>query len=60
MSLEKDINEALLLNGVRKSDGSVRDTSTEILKDRPKICEKKVLNVERYLLICYDKVKEQL
>lgn len=32
--MEKDINETLLLNGVRKPDGSVRDTSTEILKGR--------------------------
>ena len=30
--MEKDINETLLLNGVRKPDGSIRDTSTEILK----------------------------
>ncbi len=33
-AMEKDINETLLLNGVRKPDGSVRDTSTEILKGR--------------------------
>jgi hypothetical protein len=32
--MEKDINETLLLNGVRKKDGSVRDTSTEVLKGR--------------------------
>lgn len=32
--MEKDINETLLLNGVRKPDGSIRDTSTEILKGR--------------------------
>lgn len=32
--MEKDINEILLLNGIRKADGSVRDTSTEILKGR--------------------------
>jgi hypothetical protein len=32
--MEKDINETLLLNGIRKSDGSVRDTSTEVLKGR--------------------------
>lgn len=32
--MEKDINETLLLNGVRKPDGSFRDTSTEILKGR--------------------------
>lgn len=32
--MEKDINETLLLNGVRKKDGSVLDTSTEILKGR--------------------------
>lgn len=32
--MEKDINETLLLNGIRKPDGSVRDTSTEILKGR--------------------------
>lgn len=32
--MEKDINETLLLNGIRKSDGSVRDTSTELLKGR--------------------------
>ena len=34
MAMEKDINEKLRLNGVRKPDGSVRDTSTEILKGR--------------------------
>lgn len=33
-AMEKDINETLLLNGVRKPDGSVRDTSTELLKGR--------------------------
>lgn len=33
-AMDKDINETLLLNGVRKPDGSVRDTSTEILKGR--------------------------
>lgn len=32
--MEKDINETLLLNEIRKADGSVRDTSTEILKGR--------------------------
>ena len=32
--MEKDINEILLLNGIRKADGSVRDTLTEILKGR--------------------------
>jgi hypothetical protein len=32
--MEKDINETLLLNGIRKSDDSVRDTSTEVLKGR--------------------------
>ena len=34
LAMEKDINETLLLNGIRKSDGTVRDTSTEILKGR--------------------------
>lgn len=33
-AMEKDINETLLLNGIRKTDGSVRDTSTEVLKGR--------------------------
>jgi uncharacterized protein (TIGR02646 family) len=33
-AMEKDINETLLLNGLRKRDGSVRDTSTEVLKGR--------------------------
>lgn len=33
-AMERDINETLLLNGVRKPDGSVRDTSTELLKGR--------------------------
>lgn len=33
-SMDKDINETLLLNGIRKPDGSVRDTSTELLKGR--------------------------
>lgn len=32
--MEKDINDILGLNGVKKSDGSVRDTSTELLKGR--------------------------
>lgn len=32
--MERDINEILLLNGIRKPDGSVRDTSTELLKGR--------------------------
>lgn len=32
--MEKDINETLQLNGVRKADGSVKDTSTELLKGR--------------------------
>ena len=30
--MEKDINETLLLNGIRKEDGTIRDTSTEIVK----------------------------
>jgi hypothetical protein len=33
-ALEIDINETLRLNGIRKKDGSVRDTSTEVLKGR--------------------------
>lgn len=33
-AMEKDINEILLLNGIRKKDGSFRDTSTELLKGR--------------------------
>ena len=33
-AMEKDINETLMLNGIKKSDGSVRDTSTELLKGR--------------------------
>ncbi len=32
--MEKDINKILLLNGIRKSDGSVRDTSAELLKGK--------------------------
>lgn len=32
--MEKDINETLLLNGIQKKDGTVRDTSTELLKGR--------------------------
>lgn len=32
--MERDINDILLLNGIRKKDGSVRDTSTELLKGR--------------------------
>ncbi len=32
--MEKDINDVLLLNGIQKSDGTVRDTSTELLKGR--------------------------
>lgn len=33
-AMERDINEALLLNGIQKKDGTVRDTSTELLKGR--------------------------
>ncbi|MGN0483718.1 MAG: retron system putative HNH endonuclease [Lachnospiraceae bacterium] len=33
-TMERDINEILLLNGITKPDGSVRDTATEILKGR--------------------------
>lgn len=33
-AMEKDINEVLLLNGIQKNDGTVRDTSTELLKGR--------------------------
>lgn len=32
--MEYDINEVLRLNGIQKKDGSVRDTSTELLKGR--------------------------
>lgn len=32
--MEDDINKTLILNGVMKPDGSVRDTATEILKGR--------------------------
>lgn len=32
--LWRDINEVLLLNGIQKKDGTVRDTSTELLKGR--------------------------
>lgn len=32
--MEKDINEVLHLNGVRKKDGSFRDTATEVVKGR--------------------------
>lgn len=32
--MERDINEVLLLNGIWKKDGTVRDTSTELLKGR--------------------------
>ncbi len=32
--IERDINEVLLLNGIRKKDGTVRDTATELLKGR--------------------------
>ena len=33
-TMERDINEVLLLNGIQKKDGSVIDTSTELLKGR--------------------------
>lgn len=33
-AMEKDMNEILHLNGIRNKDGSVLDTSTEILKGR--------------------------
>ena len=32
--MDRDINEVLLLNGIQKKDGTVRDTSTELLKGR--------------------------
>lgn len=32
--MERDINDVLLLNGIQKHDGTVRDTSTELLKGR--------------------------
>ncbi len=34
IAMEEDINDILHLNGIRKPDGSIRDTSTEILKGR--------------------------
>ena len=33
-AMEKDINDVLMLNGIQKADGTVRDTSTELLKGR--------------------------
>lgn len=33
-AMERDINDVLLLNGIQKKDGTVRDTSTELLKGR--------------------------
>lgn len=33
-AMERDINDILLLNGIQKKDGTVRDTSTELLKGR--------------------------
>lgn len=44
--MEKDINETLLLNGLRKSDGSVRDTSTELLKGRRDAYDRARLMIE--------------
>lgn len=38
--MEKDINETLLLNGVRKANGTVRDTATEVLKGRRDTCDR--------------------
>ena len=32
--MERDMNEVLLLNGIQKKDGTVRDTATELLKGR--------------------------
>ena len=32
--MEKDINEVLLLNGIKKQDGSIIDTATELVKRR--------------------------
>ena len=32
--MERDINNVLLLNGIQKKDGTVRDTATELLKGR--------------------------
>ncbi|MBQ3665100.1 MAG: hypothetical protein II919_03225 [Lachnospiraceae bacterium] len=34
VDMERDINDVLLLNGIQKKDGTVRDTSTELLKGR--------------------------
>lgn len=45
--MEKDINETLLLNGIRKADGSVRDTSTEILKGRRDAYDRASLMMEK-------------
>lgn len=33
-AMERDINEVLLLNGIQRKDGTVMDTSTELLKGR--------------------------
>ncbi len=33
-AMERDINDVLVLNGIQKKDGTVRDTSTELLKGR--------------------------
>lgn len=38
--MEKDINETLLLNGIRKADGSFRDTSTELVKGRKDVYDR--------------------
>lgn len=33
-AMERDINMVLLLNGIQKKDGTIRDTATELLKGR--------------------------
>ena len=46
VDMERDINDVLLLNGIQKKDGTVRDTSTELLKGRRDtyIRDKKMMN----------------
>lgn len=51
--IENDINETLMLNGVKKSNGVVRDTSTELLKGRRDVYER-----ARLMLINLDKKKK--
>ncbi|MCI8318293.1 MAG: TIGR02646 family protein [Lachnospiraceae bacterium] len=45
--METDINETLHLNGIRKADGTIRDTATEVLKGRRDTYERAKLMMDK-------------